>query len=167
MPIQDIDLFHGVVLAKLMRKRPDSVSLVEFDAKTSSSAYRINLADCYLYVKHSKTPDPREPENQFVWHFSFSPRHLNEIKDLKKNAVVYTILICGKSDLNDDTAMSVCFLEPDEMEKCIDIYSTSQQSIHVKVIGRGKLRVWGTKNGVKNLLHINKSAFDRWEVPGR
>ena len=69
MPIQDIELFHGVALTKLLRKGPKAVRLVEFNPKNSSSAYKINLSNCYLFIKHSKTPQPNKDEDKYVWHF--------------------------------------------------------------------------------------------------
>jgi hypothetical protein len=167
MAISEIDLFHGVVLAKLLRKRPESLKLFEFDSDKSSAAYQINVAD-YLYVKYSKTPRNRKYKDyRCVWIFGFNLNHLMEIRSLKNPAEVYTVLVCGDSSISNIKKMNICFLLPEDLSKCIDINNDDQQTITVADKKDGSLRVWGTKNGSSDPIIIPRNSFDKWDVPGQ
>lgn len=89
MTIKDIELFHGVIFTKLLRSdRPLNLKLFEFNADQSSAAYIVN-DEVALYVKYSKTPQPRERKGYAqVWHFNFSPKHLEEIRNFSVNKTI-------------------------------------------------------------------------------
>ena len=167
MAIKDIELFHGVVFAKLLRSdRPINLKLFEFNADKSSAAYLVN-DEVTLYVKHSKSLQQRKRKGyECAWHFNFSASHLEEIKNFSNDKCIRMILICGDNNLDNARAMQVCFLKPDEINTCIFIDATEIQTITVSDVKRGKLRVWGTKNSANNPLLIEKYRLEHWEVPG-
>lgn len=167
MAIRDIELFHGVVFAKLLRSdRPIKLKLFEFNSDKSSAAYIVNDA-VVLYVKHSKTPKSRQRKGyDCAWIFNFSPNHLKEIREFSKNKDVQMILVCGDENLANSRNMQVCFIHPHEINTCIDKYASTIQTITVANVDRGKLRVWGTKNSSNNPLLIEKRRLEVWDVPG-
>lgn len=167
MSIKGIELFHGVVFTKLLRsERPIILKLFEFNADKSAAAYLIN-DEVALYVKYSKTPQKRQRKGyQCVWLFSFSPNHLGEIRDLKKDKLVRMVLVCGDKNLDNSKTMQVCFLKPEEQTACIDLYAKKTQTITVANVKHGKLRVWGTRNSASGHLLVEKRRLEQWEVPG-
>lgn len=167
MAIKDIELFHGVVLTKLIRsERPVSLKLLEFNADTSSAAYLIN-DEASVYIKHSKSPRERERKNyQAAWIFNFKPEHLAEVRKLSEGKGVFTALVCGDTSLENARDMQVCFLQPEELSACINLNATKTQTITVANPTRRQLRVWGTANGADNPILVDKGALERWEAPG-
>jgi len=166
MSIKAIELFHGVVLTRLIRgDRPISLKMFEFNADASSSAYIVN-DEVSLYIKHSKSPRERQRKGyNCAWLFTFSPEHLAELRSLGADKAVYTAFVCADRDLEND-CMQVCFLTPEELAQCIDVYAQEQQSLTVANIPRGKLRVWGSQKSSNEPLLISKNVLDKWEVPG-
>lgn len=167
MTIREIELFHGVVFTKLLRSdRPLNLKLFEFNSDKSSAAYIVN-DEVALYVKHSKSPKPRERKGfEQVWHFNFSPKHLEEIRNFSMDRTVRMVLVCGDNNLNNSENMQVCFLEPEEISICINEVSNKTQTISVADVKRGKLRVWGSRSTSKDPKLIEKKRLELWNVPG-
>ena len=167
MAIRDIELLHGVVFTKLLRSdRPLNLKLFEFNADKSSAAYIVN-DEVALYVKHSKTPQPRERKGyERFWVFNFSPKHLEEIRGFSADRTVCMVLVCGDTDLDNSDDMQVCFLNTEEISTCINEQAKITQSISVADVKRGKLRVWGSRNSSKSPILIEKNRLESWDVPG-
>lgn len=167
MGVKDFELFHGAVLAKLIRNgRPISLKLIEMQIDQSRCAYLINDST-YVYVKHSKTPkESKKDENTFSWVFSFTPEHLQEIKELKGEKDLCLALVCGQNEITRKTPIEVCFLEWDQIAECFEMEAVGQQSITVKYKKGCKMRVWGRGNTMHHPLLINQDALTVWKVPG-
>jgi len=167
MAIKVIELFHGVVFAKLLRSdRPISLKMFEFNADKSSAAYIVN-DEVALYVKHSKSPKLRQRKGyDRAWLLGFSPKHLREIRQFSNNRTIRMVLVCGDDKLENAKSMQVCFLEPNEITECMDCSASKTQTINVTNVKRGKLRVWGSKNSYEHPLLIEKYRLELWDVPG-
>jgi len=170
MAITERELFHGVVLAKLLRKVPDEAQkrlrLYEFFDDKSSSAYQIDAKE-FLYIKHSKSPKPMTSKGyDLEWNFSYSLEHLQEIKELHLEAHVYTALVCGKQDIGEIKQMEICFLSPERLRDFINLDSDKPQWIKVASMKKKgcSLRVWGTRNGAQDTQTIPQNEFDKWRL---
>jgi len=160
--VQQFELFHGIVLTKLVRN-PKQITLrmIETNVKAAWALYTINT-DVLLYVKSSKKPR-RSKKNRGVriWQFTFSPDDLAKLG--KQNGATHAALVCG-TDKVTDKCMQVCLIEPSELAEMIDIKAAQQQWIRVTYIPAKKLRVTGTISTADCL--IKRSRLDEWNVPG-
>ena len=165
MAIKELELFHGAVLAKLVRRdRPINLTMIEFDSDKSSRAYELNTV-VTLYVKYSKSPQERERKGyESAWQFTFTAKHIKELCSLIEDKQVYAIFVCGDSNVNNK--MEICLLYPEDIDTCLDLSYLNRQSLHIATPSRGKFRVWGSKNGEKGKFLVEKGRIDNWEVPG-
>lgn len=161
MPIREFELFHGVILTKLVRnERPLTLRLIETSSELAWAAYRLN-AEITLIIKSSSTPRALKRESGTAWTFTFGTSDLAQLRAAGPNA--YVALACGSKKL-DPARMEVCFLRPEEIGQLIDASSSSQQALTVKVLPRKQLRV--SSGRVTRELLVPQSALDTWEVPG-
>ncbi|MDD5369414.1 MAG: hypothetical protein PHQ40_10025 [Anaerolineaceae bacterium] len=164
MSIDLFELFHGVVLTKLLRSgHPVKLCMVETNPKECWSAYKLN-DEVMLYIKFSTNPQVRK-KDALVWIFTFSPANLIEIQRLRQDQKVYFALVCGDKNIHKDS-MHVCFLEAGDFDGCIDLGEDGSRSISVKYFPGKKLRVWGNQNGADHPLNITARALEKWTIPG-
>jgi len=168
MSVQEMELFHGAVLAKLFRSdKPVSLRMVEMDFEQSRRAYLVNDI-AYIYIKHSKRSYKGTRETSYRWTFTFQPNHVEDLKRLKNNKKdVYLALVCGQSVINSSDPIEICFMDWDQIWKCLDINNKKvQQTLCVKCKRGYSFRVWGTLNSSTKAININQNALSDWEVPG-
>jgi len=168
MSIREMELFHGAVLAKLFRSdRPVSLRMVEMDFEQSRRAYLVNDM-AYIYVKHSKNSREGTREPTFTWIFNFRNNHIEDLRKLKRNKKdVYLALVCGQPEVSSRDPAEICFLDWNQIWKCLDTHNQGiQQSIMVKYQKGCSFRVWGTKNSSIKAINVNQNALSDWEVPG-
>ena len=164
MSIDLFELFHGVVLTKLLRSgNPVKLCMVETNPKECWSAYKLN-DEVMLYIKYSTNPQERK-KDALVWIFTFSPSNLVEIHRLHQFQKVFFALGCGDKDVSKGS-MHVCFLDPEEFDQCTDLNGDGSRTITVKYYPGKKLRVWGNKNGMEAPLNIAARSLEKWVVPG-
>lgn len=166
MTITAVELFHGVVLTRLVRgNKPIAFKMFAFNADKSSSAYIVN-DKAAVYIKHSKTPRLRQRKGyNCAWSFTFSPEHLGEIRGLGREVPVHTAFVCADRKYGRP-CQYICFLTPGELSLCVDLNADTQQNLIIANLPRGKLRVWGSKKPANAPLLISKNALERWSVPG-
>lgn len=164
MKIKDIELFHGAVLTRLMRKdRPVALKMFEFNADEYRSAYILtdDDGDKPLYIKHSKGTKPPKRYKK-AWQFTFSNEHLQEIKKLAGDfGKVYIVLVCGAKTIGaNDTYTAL--LTYDELKQYIDVTGNDgQQRVNIgDKGGKNYLRVWGSKIHVKNSNTLSESKLN-------
>lgn len=88
MTVKLFELFHGIVLTKLVRNdKPLTLRLIETDKDESWIRYEIN-AEVSLFVKHSYTPKERKREETLAWTFSFTPKDIQQIREANDKAFV-------------------------------------------------------------------------------
>ena len=161
MPIREIEMMHGAVLAKLCRNdAPVTVRLIETQDDIRS-AYWLN--DIVLYIKHSVAPQRRRRGQRERWQFTFTLSHLADLADLVQRAEVYLVLVCAQPKFRG--TMEIALLEPDEWQQCIDLSSSGQQWLAVEAEQRKALRVHGACNGDEKII-VHRNALDTWIVPG-
>ncbi len=168
MTIKDFELFHGAALTKLLRNdRPVSLRMIETTPAESWAAYTLN-DEVILYIKHSKSPSTKTRKDALSWYFTFSEKHLNEIKKMRGDKEVFIALVCGKNKIGRaaDNQMCICLLEPKKVDQCIDVNAGKTQTITVQHSPKIQLQVWGNKNSAENPLGIASNAIEAWEVPG-
>jgi hypothetical protein len=161
MGIDEFELFHGVVLTKLLRsERPITLRLIETRPAESWSAYTVNDVD--LFIKHSTTPSStvRGGEGR-SWTFVFGVHQLGQMASSKAKAGVYAALVGGSRQIKD-SQRCVCLLAPEQVKQVLDFSSPSQQAVTVKLIPGKSLRVSGRKEKFK----VPQNRLDKWEVPG-
>lgn len=161
MGIQQFELFHGAVLAKLVRSdRPIALRMIE-TKEEAWAVYTVN-DEIELFVKHSTTPRPLAREKDgCTWQFIFTPEQVVQIHNLGYTKKVAIALVCGRQKVKDD--MQIAFIEPDDVQGLIDFSVNTSQSLTVKHLPRKKLRII-TDYTVEKLVAQN--ALDKWIVPG-
>lgn len=168
MSIKEMELFHGAVLAKLFRSdKPVSLRMVEMDFEQSRRAYLVNDM-AYIYIKHGKNPRKSKRLPTFTWTFAFSNNHTSDLQKLKGNRKeVYLALVCGQESVSSPDPAEICFLDWNQIWKCLDLDNLiEQQYITVKYQKGCSLRVWGTKNTSIVPILVNQDSLADWEVPG-
>jgi len=164
--VKEFELFHGIVLTKLVRSdRPTALRLIETDPSRAWAAYTVN-DEVTLYVKYrAGSRSLSRSEGGRSWTFVFSPTELAKIGAMAPDTRVHLALVCGQKKIESgDCGMHVCFLTPDDRRKLMNTKSTTQQTISVKCLPGKSLRVTGSASS-KELI-IKRSALDRWTVPG-
>ncbi len=164
MPIHKFELMHGAVLTKLCRNdQPIALSLIE-TRDVHHAAYWINDA-IVVYIKHASRPRC-DRRGQYRWQFTFSAEHIQEITNLARTAKVYLALVCAQPNL--EGPMEICFLEPPEVEQCLELANSQQQWVAVEAEPGRSLRAFGQRNsGDEDKLKVPRARLDRWQVPGR
>jgi len=161
MSVHKFELFHGIVLTKLVRSdKPVSLRLIETEPDEAWAAYKINDA-VVLFVKYSTSYHKRKRERS--WGFVFHSTQIREIRSMQSEGDVYISLVCGSQETGD--LMRVCLLKPMDIVDLLDIADENhriEQSVRVKYIPNHKLRVSGKG---ENIL-IAANALDEWDVPG-
>jgi len=148
MCVTETELFHGAVLAKIMRGKPDALRLVERDS-VERAVYLVEglpgtPEPSSFYVKYSCTPQRRR-DGSAVWAFTFSAAHLRQIREAQERGRTFLTLVCGNRNIKDKhLAMELAVVWPDEIDMVLDTASIEGASIRVeKGAGRRRLRVHG------------------------
>jgi hypothetical protein len=161
MSVHEFELFHGVVLTKLVRSdRPMTLRLIETSANEAWVAYTINTT-ATLFMKHSTKSRVLKREKALSWSFVFSPKDLAQIKERGGNA--YVALICGLKKVQVPK-MEICFLTAEQVNQLLDTEDSRQQAVTVKAATRKRLRVSSSR--IESELLVPQSALESWEVPG-
>lgn len=99
MPIRDFELYHGALLATLVRShRPVTLRMIETDANDCWSAYILDDA-LTIYTKHSAHGDYNKTTKSVSWTFTFNPKHLRDLRRLEEEHPVHIALVCGNHGL--------------------------------------------------------------------
>lgn len=164
--VREFELFHGIVLTKLVRNdRPTVLRLIETNPREAWAAYTVNN-EVTLYVKYrTGFRTLSHGEGGEAWTFVFSESDLAKIRGMAPETQVYVALVCGRREIRGgDCGMHVCLLAPDERRRLIDMEASSQQTISVKCVRGKSLRATGSLS--KKELVVKRSALDKWIVPG-
>jgi len=164
MSIQQFELYHGAVLARIVRNdRPVTLRLIESKAKQAWAAYIID-DEAVFYMKHNSGGDERKRDHVWTWSFSFNASQLSELHQLQQKRPVYLVLICGQREVGRDWPMEVCLLSPDKVNQCIDVGADSPQSIRVEAPPNRELHVYGPKLQGGNPLLVPRNALDNFGI---
>lgn len=163
MSVREFELFHGVVLAKLLRSdRPVSLRLVETQASQDWSTYTLN-DEVNLLVSHSRSPRQyRRGGGGTSWQFVFSENQMRQIGSPVNEKPVWLALVCAAKEFVPSD-ICVCLLDPDQIAKIIDLSSSSQNVTIRKPAGQAQLRVVENR---REVFKVPRSRIENWEVPG-
>lgn len=168
MSINELELFHGAMLAKLFRSdKPVSLRMVEMDFEQSRRAYLVNDA-VYIYTKHSKKPRKGTRKPTYTWTFTFSANHIKDLLRLKENGKdIYLALVCGQTEVNSRDPIEICFLDWNQIWMCLENDNHKvQQGLSVKFQRGYSFRVWGKNKSSNDPILVNQNALSDWDVPG-
>ena len=163
MPIKDFELFHGVVLTRLVRSdKPLTLRMIETN-DDSWGVYKIN-DEIELFIKHSASPRKlSRGKGGWSWVFHFSFEHIKLLKEIQTSRPVYIALVCGRKDIKRGR-MEICFLEPDDFSQVIDLDTLEAQSVTIRLsTGARNFRAFLDR---KEIPLSSLNAIDRWQVPG-
>jgi len=150
MAVRELDVFHGIVLSRLMQEVPAAIRLVEHDA----NEYGVYEVDGFegqrggvtFYVKYSATPRPGARSRGRYWLFSFNEQHLDKLGQQVAAGPTYLALVCGKNNLKASVPpMQICILSAEEVANLIDLSSRSTEWIRVDYEPRKWLAVTGSE----------------------
>jgi len=164
MSVSEFQLFHGIVLTKLVRSdRPITLRMIETRPNEAWSSYTLNSDAADLYIKHSTVW--RQTERGVKgrsWSFVFGVNQLRQMAASEKARPVYVALVCGASDTKTKD-MQVCLLEPQHLHDLLQPSLDRQQAITVSYHPGINLRVFKDR---KERFKIPQGALEKWRVPG-
>jgi len=164
MSIRQFELYHGAVLARIVRNdRPVTLRLIESKVNDAWAAYNIDDA-ATLYMKHISAGYESQNHSVWAWTFSFDPSQLNRLSQLQEKCPVYLVLICGQREVARGRQMEVCLLSSDQVNQCIDLAASCAQSIRVEARPGCELRVSGSKRKPENALLVPRNALDKFGI---
>ena len=166
--VKEFELLHGVVLTKLLRTDGAALRLVETDSRKAWSAYRVNN-EVNVYVKYRLQNRGTKRAQKLVWSFGFSDDELIKIAELRAAKPVWLALVCGLPEIEAEALkeMQVCLLDPDQIDKCIDLDAGKSQVLTVEYKPGSSLRAYGPQNSEeKKKLIVSRNRLDEWIVPG-
>lgn len=163
MPVREFELFHGAVLAKIVRnEKPITLRMIETKPSSEWAVYRIN-DEVTLIIKHSKKarslrqPATATSRTATSWTFVFSSDQLAQVS----KGTVWVALVCGQDNVGAGPK-EICLLQPDEIDALIPNGPTKQQSVTVRYEPGKSLRaLHGQVTKV-----VPRNRLDTWQVPG-
>jgi hypothetical protein len=162
MAVRDFELYHGAVLAKILRRqKPVTLSLIESQPREKWSTYTLN-DEVDLLVTYSRSPRQISRNGGGTsWTFVFSRNQLRQMDSRGKERRVWVALVCGRKDPSEGE-MQVCLLDPEELRGAVD-FAAEQQSLTVRRQSGKKLRVFKERH---EKFLVNVSRLDTWDLPG-
>ncbi len=160
--VKQFELFHGLVLVKILRGRGPSSTLHLIEANTQKewATYKVN--DVRLLVKYSEEPREAKTTDAKSWVFSFGQAELGQLRE----AGCRIALVCGLPEIRLANDMQICFPSPEQIRRLLDASSPEkkQQSLTVRVEKGKSLQISFGK--LEKPLVVSRSALDNWAVPG-
>ncbi len=163
MPIKKFELYHGAVLAKILRAdRPTSLRLVETRPSQDWSSYTVNDAVNLFVCHRGDGREFRQSGGGVAWTFVFSKNQLRQLSGNPDGRPTWAALV-GASANMDGTSAVVCLLSPEEIRKFIDLGANKPQSLTIrKPASKGKLRI---VKGKKEVALVAQNRIDTWKIP--
>ena len=163
MAVREFELFHGAVLAKLVRSdRPITLRMIETNPSEAWSTYIIN-DQVKLVIKHcTKQRKLARVDGAVSWTFVFGPEQLRQLQSDGPGQEVWAALVGGTSDVKRDT-MQVCLLDSDQIWSVLDMQAASPVSITIRYEPGKQLRVMYQR---KAAFYVPQGRLDNWVVPG-
>lgn len=160
MSIREFELYHGAVLAKLVRSdRPLALRMIETRAGTDWSTYTLN-DEVNLFVAHSKVPRAYTRDGGgHAWQFVFSPNQMRQIGVPANGKPVWLALVC----VDPNAAAEVCLLSPEDAAQVLNLEASEQNLTIRKPSGRAQFRVLSSR---REAFKVPRGRLDSWEVPG-
>lgn len=160
MAIKEFELYHGAVLAKILRKDiPTSLKLVETNRDSSTYVINDNIALYMTYRSLHKSSN----EKISKWFFDFSLQKCREIKEFLHYDLYFT-LICINSKYEPNYS-EVCLINKESIKKLIDLDAITVQKISVFLENGKSFRVHGTMSKKSKELTVSRNQIDNIEIP--
>src|SRR4051812_35686203 len=86
--VKEVELLHGVVIAKLVRSGGAMVKPVETPTRRAGSVYKINGKDIF-FVKYRLVNCESKHKRKVAWSFSFGEDDLAELVELRRRSPVW------------------------------------------------------------------------------
>lgn len=158
MPIREFELYHGVVLTKIVRRGVDSLSLIERGGNDAWAAYKIN-ADCVVYVKHASTDSGITKDGAVRYQFTFDVPHINRLRGYETefgSDCTHVGLVCANSE--------VAFFSVSDLWQCLQHQPPTRATVRVHIKPKNSLRVLGPLNTATPLI-VSRNALDKHAFP--
>jgi len=161
--VREFELFHGAVLAKLVRSdRPISLRMIETHPSEAWSSYVIN-DEIRLMIKHcTKQRKLKREPGSVSWTFVFGADQLRQLRPDDSGRSVWAALVGGGRDVKED-AMQICLLDQEEIQQVLDLRATKPASLTVRYVPGKQLRVMRQH---KCAFHVPQGRLEKWEIPG-
>ena len=162
MGIQTFEMFHGAVLAKIMRTygdRPVVLRLVEARPEEYWSVYTLN-DEVHLVIKY-RTRARKLSRDRLSWAFVFSLDEVRQITSLQQDKKTYIALVGGQRCIGE--TMEVGLLSDDEFMRLVRDNTKSSLSLTLRYERGHQLRLLHNR---RIIYKIPRSKLDTWNVPG-
>jgi hypothetical protein len=163
MSVKPYEIFHGLVLTKLLRSgRPTSLRLVETNTHEAWSTYILNDT-VRLFVSYSAAPrSVSRPTLGVCWNFNFSTKQLAQLAPKDNGSPLFAALVCGWKEIYEND-MQVCLLDEGQIRQVIDC-SKPTDGVLVKCPEKsGRLRV--IKDRTEKFL-VPRCRINKLVIPG-
>ena len=159
LSIQKFELFHGAVLAKIMRSYDQTLRMVETRPKEHWSVYTVN-DEIHVFIKYRGAA--RELDGgRLAWSFNFSSETLEKIKSLSQDKETYIVLVGGQRCV--DEVMEVGVLSMKEFISIAGDGMDTSFSITMRYVPGKELRIL---RGHKEVCKVARNRADKWQIPG-
>ena len=159
MSIQTFEMFHGAVLAKIMRRSEEVVlRLIETRPEEYWSVYTINDA-VHLMVKYRTYPRVLR-HGRLAWSFIFPSEELDLIRALRAEKEVSVALVGGQRQIGE--VMEIGLLTGEEFMKLVTPLETNL-SITMRYEPGKQLRIFSKRRLV---YKVPRNRMDTWIIPG-
>ena len=163
MAVSEFELFHGVVLTKLVRSdRPITLRMIETSPADAWSTYIIN-DQVTLMIKHcAKQRKLKRVPGAVSWTFVFTADQLRQLQPDGSDRQIWAALVGGGREVKLDT-MQVCLLDQQQIQQVLDLHSTKPVSLTVRYEPAKQLRVL---LGRRPAFNVPQTRLDNWALPG-
>lgn len=149
MAVSKFELYHGIVLAQMVRHPKINVKLISRDENQHWAFYDVmdNQDEYVVYMKYASKPANVESKRRY--NFTFTPQDISRIKqEMQGNKKILVCLVCGNEE--------VCLLMKEDLDE-LELWGIeNNRNLAVTWVKNSKLTV---KSGGRELSH--KIARDR------
>ncbi len=154
--MQDFDLFHGLLLARMARAAPGrSLHLAEVEPAEAWTSLTLD-GRLGVVIRHRPLPRKlRRKDGGISWRFAFTAEQMVRLRRLGGAAPVALALVCGRRAAGRAEA---CLLAPREVGVVLDTVSFLAQGLTVLALPRKEL--WVSARGRTRLKVPRRSVAD-------
>ena len=163
MAIKKLEMFHGAVLARLVRsERPTTLRMIETNLREAPSTYKVNDS-VSLFVAYRNLRYRGKSKDKQSWTFQFQ----RDVLDYLAMEKCHAVLVCGVGELQGIPDAEMCLLNPAQLVSLYglaDIGADDSRSVTIRRESNRRLRVKSQQLGEQVL--VPRSAIENWIIPG-
>lgn len=122
MSLTKSDYYFGAFLSYMLNYGVSPILLEKPGETRRVYSLMTEQISCDLFVKYAVQTNPAYKGTQYLWHFNFSKREKEEIKNMKQAGKnMRFVFICSAGVDRDYNKSEIVFANLDEVEACLDL----------------------------------------------